>query len=113
MSPPVDRHQARADVLAVLAKHGQISMTKICNLAGYSRHVVRPILCELVEEGRYEVIQSRTPKAPEIPAHLRGLGELALSRAMGVSLRTAGRRLARARASTPPAEPKAPPTPTP
>ena len=106
MTPIIDRPTAKADILAVIDRYGQLSMTQICIRSGYSRHIVRPILVELVEEGRYAIIQSRTPKAPEIPPHLRHLGTTALARAMGVSVRTAARR--RARLSTPPAATTAP-----
>jgi len=92
MTPRIDRATAKADVLAVLAREPDASIRRVVELAGYSRHVVEPILHELAAAGDYRVVQCRRPKAPEIPDHLRGLGTTALARAMRVSVRTAQRR---------------------
>jgi len=107
----VDRSALRADVLAVLARHpGPLSTSEVAELAGYGRHTVAPVLAELERDGIYQ----RKPTA--MPLHRLRPGDLdltarVLAERLGVTERTVRRY--RARASTPPASTKAPPTPTP
>ena len=111
MIPRIDRTTVRTHILAVLARHrGPLSTSEVAELAGYGRHTVAPVLAELEREGRYQ----RKPNA--MPLHRLRPGDLdlpttVLAERLGVTERTVRRY--RARASIPPAEPKAPPTPTP
>jgi hypothetical protein len=108
MTLHIDRAAAKADIRYVLDRHGPVSGREAARLSGYSCHVVRPILRELAASGEYVELDYRPPR-PAMPPDLAHLTPTQLARAMGVSVRTAARRLA----STPPASTKAPPTPTP